>query len=219
MSRVAAVDGESEALRAALLGPLAWMGFVAHEDGAPGDPEVCRVGIAARALAADGETAELDERTGRVVVQPDASLIAYPPLTAPLLLALDTCADAVALDVVARYRLSRPALARAREAGWSASEVIARLETLAGAPLPSNVRATIADWERHVARLQLTAGVSVLEVRVPALLDALLADRTARRWVERRLTPTAALLVAEHVPRVRDWLLRRGELPAWRRDE
>jgi hypothetical protein len=215
IARTSADDSEGETLRAALLGPLAWMGFVALETGDGAEPVACHVGIAVHALVAESVPARLTERPGRVVVQPDASLIAYPPLTAPLLLALDTCAEALSLDVVARYRLSRPALARAGEAGWNATEVAARLEALSGGPLPSNVRATLADWERHVARLRLSTGVSVLEARTPELLDALLADRTMREWVERRLTPTAALLAAEHVPRVREWLLRRGELPAW----
>ncbi|MGZ3675957.1 MAG: hypothetical protein ACXVCO_16760, partial [Ktedonobacterales bacterium] len=46
------------------------------------------------------------------------------------------------------------------------------------------------------------------------LLDALLADRAAARWIERRLTPTTALLTEEAVAATRAWLLRRGELPA-----
>ncbi len=214
-------DGESETLRAALLGPLAWMGFVALEDGEHGtdggEPTWCRTGIALQALAPGADTSQIVEMAGRVVVQPDSSVVVYPPLTAPLLLTLDTCAEALSLDVVARYRLSRAALSRASQVGWSAAEVIRRLEALSEVALPSNVRASLADWERHVARLRLTPTVSVLEVRTAELMDALLAERAAREWVERRLTPTAALLVPERVPQVRGWLLRHGEVPAYLR--
>jgi len=76
------------------------------------------------------------------------------------------------------------------------------------------VRVTLSDWARHVERVRLTPNVTLLETRAPAVLDALLADRAARGWVERRLTPTAALLVPGSAARVREWLLRRGELPA-----
>ncbi len=62
---------------------------------------------------------------------------------------------------------------------------------------------TLADWERQNERVQLAPDVTVLEVREPAILDRLLADPAARAWVERRLTPTAALLVPAHAPRVR----------------
>jgi len=220
-------DGEGETLRVALLGPLAWMGFVALEDGEQGaggkhdadggEPTWCRTGIALLALVPGADASQLVERGGRVVVQPDASIVAYPPLSAPLLLTLDACAEALSLDVVARCRLSRAAVARASQAGWSAEEVIRRLEALSGATLPASVRVSLADWERHVARLRLTPNVSIVEMRTAELMDALLAERAAREWVERRLTPTAALLVPERVPQVRGWLLRRGELPAYLR--
>jgi hypothetical protein len=208
-------DAEGETVRAALLGPLAWMGFVAPESSE--GPSACRAGIALRALAPDGDTDPLVERPGRVVAQPDFSLVAYPPLTAPLLLTLDTCAEALSLDVVARYRLTREALGRAHRAGLGAEEISRRLEAIGGMPLPANVATTLGDWRQHAERLRLTAGVSLLEVRSTDLLDALLADRTAREWVRQRLTPTAALLVPEHAARAREWLLRRGEFPAWRR--
>jgi hypothetical protein len=94
-----------------------------------------------------------------------------------------------------------------------------RLEALSGTPLPANVRASLGDWERHVARLRLAPNVCVVETRTAELMDALLAERAAREWVERRLTPTAALLVPERVAQVRGWLLRRGELPAYLRAE
>ncbi len=217
-------DGESETLRAALLGSLAWMGFVAMADGVDGgepsgEPTWCRTGIALQALVPEADTSQIVERAGRVVVQPDSSLVAYPPLSAPLLLTLDTCAEALSLDVVARYRVSRAALSRASQAGWSTEEVIRQLEALSGTALPANVRASLADWERHVARLRLTPNASVVEMRTAELMDALLAERATREWVERRLTPTAALLVPERVPQVRGWLLRHGELPALLRSD
>ncbi len=199
--------GEEASARAALIGPLSWMGLVSCEDA------VCRVTGATLALRA-GERAGLEERAGRVIVQPNLSVVTYPPLTAPTLFTLDTCAEVTALEMVARYQLTREAFARARRFGWNAAEVATRLEALTGAPLPSNVRVTLSDWERHIERVRLTPNASVLEVREAALLDALLADATSASWVARRLTPTAALLRRDAVDAVRAWLLKRGELPA-----
>jgi hypothetical protein len=202
-----ALRGEDVSARAALLGPLAWMGLVTCEDAA------CRMTGAIPALRA-GEHAGLEEQAGRVIVQPNLAVVTYPPLTAPTLFTLDTCAEVTALELVARYQLTREAFARARRFGWGAVEVATRLESLTGAPLPANVRVTLSDWERHIERVRLTPNASVLEVRDPAVLDALLADAASASWVTRRLTPTAALLRRDAVEAVRAWLLKRGEFPA-----
>ncbi|HEX6820307.1 MAG TPA: helicase-associated domain-containing protein [Ktedonobacterales bacterium] len=214
-------DADGELLRAALLGPLAWMGFVvavaivpAAMENAP-DVQRCLVGLPLAALSPEADAAGLVEPVGRMVLQADASVVAYPPLCAPLLLTLDTCAECVALDVVARYRLTRQAAAHARASGWNAQDIVSRLEALSGASLPANVATTLADWERQDERLRLTPAVTVLEVRDPTVLDRLLSDRIARGWVQRRLTPTAALLDPAHAPSARAWLLRHGEIPAW----
>lgn len=212
-------DADSATVRAALLGPLTWLGIVTPEvppgaEAAASPPAICTVSPAIAALRKDSAATELLERAGRVVAQPNFALVAFLPLTAPALLLLDTCAREVALDSAARYQLTRESFAQARQHGWTAPDVIARLEALTGAPLPANVRVTLTDWERQGERLRLTDDITLLDVPNAALLDALLADRATAGWVARRLTPTAALLVPEHAARVRSWLLRRGELPA-----
>lgn len=226
---------DDELTLTSLYGPLTWLGFVttdaAPEGNGRGSGEArermdgALVGVAALALRREfwsdaqdetlrAEEARLVERHGRLVAQSNLSLIAYPPLTAPELLTLDTCASEVALDQTARYQLTRAALAAAHASGWGAAEVAARLAALSGAPLPANVRVTLDDWERHVARASLSPDVMLLEVRERATLDALLADPAARGWVARRLTPTAALLTAGSLPLARGWLLRHGRFPA-----
>ncbi len=215
------LDSEGLTQRAALLGPLTWMGLAAMERPASSGPAVregiaCRASAAAAALRVDSVDAELAERHGRVVVQADFSIIAYPPLTAPELFALDSCAELEALDQTSRYRLSREALGRALQSGWTTDSMAARLRALTGSDLPDNVRVTLDDWSRHAERLRLTPNCRLLEVSDKRLLDALFADQTAAEWVERRLTPTAALLTVGSEAPVRAWLLRRGKLPALR---
>ncbi len=232
---LATPPNESESQRAALLGPLAWLGIVtletppstpAHPSNGR-DPIACHTTPAAAFLrqpndandandASDGESeaATLVERHGRVVIQPNFTIVAYPPLTAPQLLLLDSCAAEESFERTASYQLTRPSIVRARQYGYDAVDLRLRLEALTGSPLPANVSTTLADWARQAERVQLLHAVTLLEVANAALLDALLTDRVAARSIERRLTPTAALLTGEGAESARAWLLRRGELPA-----
>ncbi|HEX6796388.1 MAG TPA: helicase-associated domain-containing protein [Ktedonobacterales bacterium] len=202
--------GEAATRRAALLGPLAWLGVAAPAR----DERTVRVAAGIGALRP--EPVELPERHGRVVLQSDFSIVAYPPLTAPELLLLDGCAREEALDATARYRLGVAAFAQAHDRGWGAAEVAARLEALGGTALPQNVRATLDDWARNAERLRLTSNATILTVREAKLLDALLADPGCAGWVTRRLGPLHALLAPDAAHAVRGWLLRKGELPAMR---
>ena len=203
--------GEAATRRAALLGPLSWLGLVVPTR----DERTVRVAAGIGALRHEPD--ELPERHGRVVLQSDFSIVAYPPLTAPELLLLDGCAREEALDTTARYRLGATAFAQAHDRGWSAPEVAARLESLAGGiALPQNVCATLDDWARNAERLRLTPGATILTVREARLLDALLADPAGPGWIARRLGPLHALLAPDTAQSVRAWLLRKGELPAMR---
>ena len=217
---------EDQTQRAALLGPLTWMGYVIADRDDPVE-EIRLAGLPLAALRRqptpatlamspdEDDEAALVERHGRIVAQADLTLIAYPPLTAPALYTLDSCAERDALDQTARYHLTRNALAAARaRRQWQAANVAAQLEALTATALPANVRVTLNDWERHVERLRLTPEAPLLTVEDTALLDALLADRTTAAWVERRLAPTVALLTPDALPHARRWLFKRGHLPA-----
>lgn len=204
--------GDEVTWRAALRGPLLWLGFVSPLEG---EPDGTQYRVTAATLALRGEHGvALADSPETVTIQSDFSIVAFPPLSPRTLLTLDQVADALALERTARYTLTRASFARARQAGLDAATVVARLEAVTGSALPGNVAVTLADWTRASERVSLHEGVCLLEVAEARTLDALLADRTAARWITRRLTPTAALVVAEHTGRVRGWLLRRGECPA-----
>lgn len=165
-------------------------------------------------IPGDAEGPALAECHGRVIIQPNFTIVAYPPLTAPELQLLDTCATEESFERAASYQLTRASIVRARQFGYDIVHLRQRLESFSGSPLPANVSTTLTDWARQAERVRLSHNVTLLEVTTASLLDALLADRSAARWVERRLTPTAALLTEEGVAAARAWLLRRGELPA-----
>lgn len=209
-------EERAQTMRAALTGPLQWLGLVARRSGGSPDGAGWVATMGALALRNGQNEAEIRVREvpGRVVIQPNLDIVAYAPLTAPTLVTLDRCAARGSLERVAHYRLTREDVTRAHQSGWSDDETARRLELLTGTPLPGNVRVRLADWTRAANRIRLTANATVLTAASPELLDALLADRNGRDWVLRRLGPTQALVASEHLETVRRWLLARGELPA-----
>lgn len=204
----------NEAMRAALAGPLQWMGLVVRRETDGAGERRLIASYSMLALRSEPDDATVRETPGRVIIQPNLDIVAYQPLTAPTLFTLDSCATRGSLDRVARFRLTRNDLTRAQQHGWSEDDIAKRLETLTGSPLPGNVRVRLADWTRAATRIRLTPRVTLLTTSTPALLDALLADRAARGWVLRRLGPTLALAPTDKIESLRHWLLARGELPA-----
>ena len=213
-------EERNQVMRAALVGPLRWLGLVVRDEIAGADaPGEMRLIVSRAALALrnepDADEAAIPETPGRVIIQPNLDALAYPPLTAPTLFTLDSCATRGALERVAHYRLTRGDVTRAQREDWSNEEELPRrLESLTGQPLPGAVRVRLGDWARAADRIRLTPRATLLSTATPAVLDALLADRAAREWIVRRLGPTLALIPAEEIEAVRRWLLAHGELPA-----
>lgn len=207
-------DERNEAMRAALAGPLQWMGLVVRRNtGEPGERRMV-ASHAMLALRTEPDDATVLETPGRVIIQPNLDIVAYQPLTAPTLFTLDRCATRVSLDRVAHYRLTRSDVTQAQQDGWSEDDIAQRLEALTEGPLPGTVRVRLADWTRAANRIRLTPQVTLLTTSTSELLDTLLADRAARGWVSRRLGPTLALAHTDKLESLRRWLLARGELPA-----
>ena len=207
-------EERNETMRAALAGPLQWMGLVVKgEDSVSGERRLV-VSHGMLALRNEPDDALTPETPGRVVIQPNMDIVAYQPLTAPTLFTLDSCASRGALERVAHYRLTKDDMTRAQQSGWSEDEIVRRLEALSGSPLPGNIRVRLADWARAASRIRLTPQATLLTTATPAILDALLADRNARGWVIRRLGPTMALVETSQLEAVRRWLLAHGVLPA-----
>jgi hypothetical protein len=206
---------EGAFLAAVLEGPLAWLGAI-DLDGA-GNEEVAAYCVSAvgRALLGKGDwpSALTETEGGRLVVQPNFEAIALPPLRESLLCFLDQCAERQSLDQIALYHLTRERWLHMLRDGMSADSLLERLEQLAAAPLPQNMRYTLLEWERQAQRIRLYRGVALLEVREAALLDALLADAALAPLIFRRLTPNAALVARQHLPRLYQALLERGHLP------
>jgi Helicase conserved C-terminal domain len=207
-------DERNEAMRAALAGPLQWMGLVVKRDTSGSGERTMVASQAVLTLRNEPDDESVRETPGRVIIQPNLDIVVYQPLTAPTFFTLDRCATRVSLDRVAHYRLTRSDVTRAQQNGWSEDDIAQRLETLTTSPLPGAVRVRLADWTRAASRIRLTPQVTLLTTSTPALLDTLLADRAVRGWVLRRIGPTLALAQTDKLESLRHWLLARGELPA-----
>ncbi len=206
---------EGAFLAAVLDGPLAWLGALDVDDTPDGETAAYCVSAVGRALLGKGDwpPALTETESGRLVIQPNFEALALPPLRESLLCFLDQCAERQSLDQVALYHLTRERWLRALRAGTSAANLIERLEQMAAAPLPQNMRYSLLEWERQAQRIRLYRGVALLEVQDAALLDSLLADAALATLILRRLTPTAALVDRQQLPRLYRALLGRGHLP------
>ncbi len=196
-------------------GPLHWLGAVDLDCAPSGKPIAYRLSAVGLALLGKGAwPAALDEtEAGRMVIQPNFEVVALPPVREAALLVLDQLAERQSLDQVALYRLTRERWLSALRQGKSAEALIDQLEQMAQAALPQNTRYSLLEWERQAQRVRLSRDVALLEVQDAALLDALLADDASAALILRRLTPTAALVDRQHLSRLYQALLDRGQLP------
>lgn len=212
-------DERNETMRSALVGPLQWMGLVIKRDVNGNGERRLVASQGALALRKDSDDSMVQETAGRVIIQPNLDIVAYPPLTGPTLFTLDSCATRRSLERVAHFLLTKSDMTRARQGGETDEDIARKLEALAGVPLPGNVRVRLSDWSRAASRIRLTPQATMLSTATPALLDTLLADANAREWILRRLGPSLALVRTSELETVRRWLLARGELPAVERVE
>jgi hypothetical protein len=206
---------EAGFVAAVMEGPLHWLGLVDLDAPSGQPPLAYRLTTTGQALLGQGAWPPelLEQQAGRLIVQPNFDLVALAPVQEATLLFLDEVAERQSLEQVAQYRLTRERWLHALQQGASAATLIQRLEALAQAPLPQNLRYSLLEWERQARRVRLTRAVALLEVREAALLDGFLAEPTLATFIVRRLTPTAALVERRRLPALYEALLERGELP------
>ncbi|HEX5501443.1 MAG TPA: helicase-associated domain-containing protein, partial [Thermomicrobiales bacterium] len=180
--------------------PLVWLGLVdaGYDAGAERPVAVRLTDLGARLFAPAAATDEPSATGTTLVVQPNFEVLVLDALAhLDLLASLDTFAEARGLDRAAVYTLTRPAFVRGLAAGWTEERIVATLEGGAGAPLPQNVRHTLADWAREYERVHLRRAATLLETPDAATLDRLLGRPAVAARLDRRLAPTVALLRAD----------------------
>jgi hypothetical protein len=162
----------------AVSGPLHWMGLVELgyprapvQEGEP--PSAFRLTSAGAWLLADGAQPEFAESGGRLIVQPNFTLLALEPISDAVLSDIDHFAELQSDDRAVTYRLTREALYRGQQAGWDAARVIAFLEAHQGGPLPANVRRSLEEWEAAHRRITIHRSASVVQLADAATEAAL----------------------------------------------
>jgi hypothetical protein len=175
-------------IRAALLGPLRWLGI--------GTVDMAAVWIAAPVF--DNETSSM--------LRPEAdsvgvTLSSVPPLCALAELLAFATADECGL------RVDQACVARAVEAGEGAAHIAHTLVALTGEPLPQEIIEQLNRWE-HAARRARIRHTAVLEITDAADMKAVRSDWRLRPLLGEQLSPRHIAVRDEH--KLRQRLRRRG---------
>lgn len=190
---------ETGFIGAILAGPLFWMGLVdlgGKDTSAPaskGPPQAYRLTELGTWVLGIGAPVEIAEEGGRVVVQPNFQVMALEPVSDRVLGDLDEFAEAEGGDRALLYRLTRASVYRGQRAGWDVPRIVARLEALSAAPLPSNVRRSLDEWHALHNRIVIHRDAALLLSADAAVLDELLSDPRLAGLVGRRVAPEIAL--------------------------
>ncbi len=99
-----------------------------------------------------------------LALESDFSLLVLDPAADPgLLHDLSRFASLQGGDQVIRFALTRDAARRGFHAGWDRAGILARLESASLGPVPQNVAASLAEWERAFRSFRIVTGVRLLE--------------------------------------------------------
>ncbi|MCB9452455.1 MAG: WYL domain-containing protein [Anaerolineaceae bacterium] len=175
-------------MRAALLGPLRWLGVGAVD------------------LGQMTRRAPVFAETGHAVLHICRDSLGITLPSVPSLPPLVELLSWAAVDD-AGLRLDTACIARAVESGMTIPHLIRTLVDLTGAPLPDSARHKLEDWGRaaHQVRIRHAA---VLEVAQPEDMTAIRKDWRLRPFLGEQLSPRHIVVRDEYKLRLR--LIRRG---------
>jgi hypothetical protein len=210
----------------ALSGPLHWLGIL---DISADDDRLLAFRIKARGaralhlaselhISGDVELATEDEpgAEAKLIVQPNFQIFALGPVPEATLARLEMFADRVKADRSAfEYALSRETVYRGQQDGVPVGEVIAYLEQTCSVPVPQNVLRTLQEWGEQHERIVFHRAAPLLQTSSPELLEQLWDDTSLRIHLERRVTPTAAVVGKRRLAALQEALLKREMLPAF----
>lgn len=231
--RLAEVEGTF--VGGALSGPLHWMGIVdiaadgsrllafrLNSSGAlalgikgPGSATPAHLANSTQNVGAPGSGGAGEIQEARLIVQPNFQVFAWGPVSEGTLARVELFADRVKADRSAvEYALSHAAVYRGQRAGLSVDQIIAFLEQTSGAALPQNVLRTLQEWGEQHERIVFHRAVGLCQTGTPEMLNELSDEPAIRSCLQKRLTPTVALLKRGCAHPLRETLLQHGFLPA-----
>jgi len=143
--------------------------------------------------AADGMRGLLPDPVDHVLAQPDLSLVAPGPLVSDLADTLAVVADVESSGGATVYRVSDASVRRALDAGWSAAELHAFLESASRTPIPQPLTYLIDDTARRFGSIRVGHAEAFLRADDEAALAELLHHPKAASLGLRRLAPTVLI--------------------------
>ena len=95
---------------------------------------------------------------GRIILQPDGSIIAPGPLPTKIEVELRRIAETESIGLASTYRLTPLSVTHALELGETASQIREFLQALSGMPLPQPVEYLLNDVEKRFGKLLIGTG-------------------------------------------------------------
>jgi hypothetical protein len=160
---------ERKVIVSMLTGPLYWMGLLSlgyARSQTPGEgvePIAFRLTQAGAWLLGLANQPEFIETGGRVLVQPNFTIIAMEPVSDAVLIALDEFSESQGGDRAISYHLTRQSVYQAQRQGWTAKRISAFLEEHQGAPIPSNVQRSLDEWQLQHQRITFHRSARVIQ--------------------------------------------------------
>ncbi len=200
---------EERALAESIARSLYWIGVadLLLKDGQPVGISLSPLG---QALLKGSPPAE--EPIAKPVVQPNFQILAIGPVPLGDLAFLEAIGKRVKAEKgVVEYKLDRMTFLNSLAAGMDGEYALKRLEEIAGAGVPQNVRRSLSEWINEFERVTIYEGGILVEAKTPALLNRVLATISKKRVV--RLGETRALVSSALKDQLDASLLRYGILP------
>ncbi len=151
---------------------------------------------------AAGEREEEEEEEGAgpgeerstLLVTPDFEVLLFPGEDLEEAVHfLDRFAQRTVTDQVVHFQLSRESVARGIQGGLRGGEILEWLESRCRAPLPGNVRWTLAEWGERAGFRRTPEGHYLVEGK-EALLERILSRKDLEEYLLERPGPGSALL-------------------------
>jgi hypothetical protein len=180
--------------------PLAAMGLLRAERTPSGDVRF--------------QPADLGDEMHECYVQDDFEIIVPPAASFGLRWRLESFADEDGQGGTVRYRITKDSVRRACEAGMTARDICAALESCAVGGVPTHVTDTIHHWAGQLGR------VTVEEARLLRCRDAQIAEQIAAHpalspWIVQRLTERDFLIRRDRGRELARILEQSGLPPIW----